>query len=250
MELKRLRRTWEELARRDAFWAVLTQAEHKDHKWNPEQFFQTGADEIVALMAELERLHLSVRHGDALDFGCGVGRLSQALADHFERVTGVDIAPTMLDLALQHNAHGDKCRFVLNDSDNLQVLASNSFDLVYSRLVLQHMPPAVSAAYLPELVRVLRPGGVLVFQLPSDQEPPVSGGWLKRRVPLSMVRTYRRLRQRLRTVPRMEENGIARDTVVGLLERSGGTVTHVASDRGHGAATEGFKYFVVKSGGR
>src|SRR5580765_7408952 len=128
MQLRHLRRTWEELGRRDAFWAVLTQAENKGNRWNPEQFFRTGRDEITALIAELEALHLNVRRGDALDFGCGVGRLTQALADHFERVTGVDIAATMLDLATRHNTRGERCHFVLNDSDDLRIFESSTFD--------------------------------------------------------------------------------------------------------------------------
>jgi hypothetical protein len=57
---------------------------------------------------------------------------------------------------------------------------------VYSRFVLQHATVG-SRGLHAGFVRVLRPGGVLVFQLPSDEEPPVSGNWLKRRLPLSLV---------------------------------------------------------------
>ncbi len=47
----------------------------------------------------------------ALDFGCGVGRLTQALARHFNIVDGVDIAPSMIELANQFNRSGGRCRY-------------------------------------------------------------------------------------------------------------------------------------------
>src|SRR5262249_53742407 len=42
------------------------------------------------------------------------------------------------------------------------------FDLVISLIVLQHVPAALSVRYLLEFARVLRPGGVMAFQLPSE----------------------------------------------------------------------------------
>lgn len=246
MNLTGLQRTWNELAKQDPLWAVLTDDSKKGNRWDPEQFFQTGRDEIAALMDDLAAFAPDLRRADALDFGCGVGRLTLALAPHFDRVVGIDIAPAMLELAGAYNPWGDRVRFLVNASPDLRVLDSGRFDLVYSRFVLQHMPSRVAAGYLPELVRVLRPGGVLVFQLPSGAEPPVTGHPLKRRVPLPVVRAYRRIKQRLRTFPRMEEHGLDRDRVLGILARAGGDVVRVVDDRGHGAATAGFKYFVRK----
>jgi SAM-dependent methyltransferase len=57
---------------------------------------------------------------------------------------------------------------VLNTADDLRPFESGSFDLVYSRYVLQHLPGrAMVRSYLAEFIRVLRPGGLLVFQLPN-----------------------------------------------------------------------------------
>ena len=42
----------------------------------------------------------------ALDFGCGIGRLSQALAEHFDQVYGVDISPKMIELARAAQSQG------------------------------------------------------------------------------------------------------------------------------------------------
>src|SRR5262249_5547329 len=46
-----------------------------------------------------------------------------------------------------------------------------AFDLVYSNVVLQHMEPEYSARYIHEFTRILAPGGVAVFQLPSHLLP-------------------------------------------------------------------------------
>ena len=48
---------------------------------------------IDQLLGWLRELHVQVRPGRALDFGCGVGRLTQALAGKFSECDGVDIAP-------------------------------------------------------------------------------------------------------------------------------------------------------------
>src|SRR5262249_31447273 len=66
------------------------------------------------------------------------------------------------------NAALSTCEFVLNDLPDLRMFPDGNFDLIYSVLVLQHLPTqAAIAAYLADFVRVLAPGGLLVCQIPS-----------------------------------------------------------------------------------
>ncbi len=58
-------------------------------------------------------------------------------------------------------------QFLLNDSSDLSLLRPGGFDLIYSSIVLQHIPEKYARAYIAEFIRVLRPGGIAVFQLPS-----------------------------------------------------------------------------------
>jgi SAM-dependent methyltransferase len=51
----------------------------------------------------------------------------------------------------------------------LTLLGDRLFDLIYTDLVLQHLPPDISVRYIAEFLRVLSPEGVLVFQLPSHR---------------------------------------------------------------------------------
>src|SRR6266480_483073 len=167
MELDRLRDHWDKLGRRDPLWAVLTAPGREHGGWDPEELLQGGREEVAGYLDMLEAQGLSPGRGRALDFGCGVGRHAQALAEHFERVDGVDIAPSMIDAARRLNRHGERCVYHVNDSPNLALFDDASFDLVLSVLVLQHMEVHYALAYVQEFIRLLRPGGVALFQLPA-----------------------------------------------------------------------------------
>lgn len=164
--LKDVQETWERLAQIDPLWAVLSEPEKLGGKWSADEFLRTGEAEITALVSELQG-HGFDTLGSALDFGCGAGRLSIALASRFERVVSVDIAPTMIETARGLARERDNIQFIVNDRDDLSVIPSASVDLVYSNIVLQHMPPETAASYIREFYRVARPGGFVVFQIPS-----------------------------------------------------------------------------------
>jgi 2-polyprenyl-3-methyl-5-hydroxy-6-metoxy-1,4-benzoquinol methylase len=170
--LEGLRRTWETLGREDPLWAILSHPSKRNNRWDTEEFFRTGQDEIEKLLLNLDRRGLGLKMGRCLDFGCGVGRVSQALCTHFASVDGVDIAQTMLDEARKYNQHGERCRFHLNTSDNLSIFSDGTFDFVYSNIVLQHMESDLAERYIAEFMRVLVPAGLAVFQVPSEFHDP------------------------------------------------------------------------------
>jgi len=178
MRLGALKRHWNRLGRRDPFWAVLTHSDKQDGGWDAGQFFGTGVEEIADVLRRATRLGLAVPRCRALDFGCGVGRITQALAGEFEQCDGVDISNSMLEAARRHNRHPGRCVYHLNIAPDLALFADGRFSFVYSTLVLQHMEPRYSKVYIRELVRVLASDGLLVFQLPSHRavhEPSSSG---------------------------------------------------------------------------
>jgi SAM-dependent methyltransferase len=168
VDLKTLKRNWDEFGKRDPLWAILTAPHKRNRKWDLDEFFRTGEKEIALVMQSVDSLPLTIRRGKALDFGCGVGRLTQALGGYFDRCIGVDIAPSMLRLAKRHNKLGGRCQYLLNDSSDLRLFKSGTFDFVYSNIVLQHMKPEYGLNYVKEFIRVLAPGGLIVFQLPSE----------------------------------------------------------------------------------
>jgi len=160
--LGKLKNVWEGLAERDALHAILTDPNKSGGKWSVTNFMATGDAEIETVMSHLTRIDcIPDLNGAALDFGCGVGRLTQALARHFVSCVGVDISQQMIQKAESLNRY-EHCRYVTNSNVRLP-FADASFSFIYCNIVLQHVPRRFSTAYLREFVRVLAPGGVLVF---------------------------------------------------------------------------------------
>lgn len=256
-DLKAVRDTWDHLGRRDPYWAVLTNPGKEGGRWDPEEFFATGRREIEELLDAVG--HLLPARRRALDFGCGVGRLSQALAEHFDRVDGVDVAPSMVALAEEHAAAGrsparatERCTFHLNQRSDLRLFEDGTFDLVYSNITLQHMETALAKLYLDEMLRVLVPGGTAVFQLPVEPCRSRLEKWISGRLPWLIPwlrRTRRQLRRRApgwvyvsyrRIVapgepipvqrpdePEMEMHGLPVSEVAATLEKAGGRIRRI-----------------------
>lgn len=179
VSLDQLQDDWTRLGKEDPLWAVYVAPGTKGGKWDVDAFFDLGRTEVDAALAELKTLGLTPQTRKALDFGCGVGRLSQALAAHVDQVVGIDISPTMLEKAreldVQLGRSKGRITYLLNEKPDLSVIETGSVDIVYSSLVLQHMPPEYARGYLREFVRVLAPGGVAIFQVASRPTMSVKG---------------------------------------------------------------------------
>lgn len=172
MELKELQRNWNAFGETDPLGAILTEPDKVGGNWEKGEFFGRGIDEIDQVMDYVWSLGLTPRRGRALDFGCGVGRLTQALCRYFDRCHGVDIAPSMIQLAHAYNRFGPRCRYHLNAVDDLSLFPDGHFDFIYSNIVLQHMRTEYSRNYIKEFIRILASGGLAIFQLPSTRPDP------------------------------------------------------------------------------
>jgi SAM-dependent methyltransferase len=222
--LQELQRTWEGLAQADPLWAICTDPAKQHKQWSREEFFTTGKNEVGVVLKCVADLGVSIdAKTPALDFGCGVGRLTRALTEHFAECWGVDISPTMITLAKEFNRDVPQCRFLVNDRDRLEGLQGSYFGFIYSSIVLQHMAERYIRKYIAELLRVLRPCGVLVFQLPDSLRGSA----------LSRIRARMALRARLKSVfgkhgPQgMEMHCLSESTVRKLVEASGARVADV-----------------------
>lgn len=151
---------WDQLAKKPV-WAILT----GQPDLSLDEFFATGESEIQEFWSKALQLGFPKQRQRALDFGCGMGRLTRQLAKHFSETWGVDVSDRMLQLAAQHNP---SLHFQRIEDTALPEFPNDHFDLVYTILVLQHQPNrAAVEAYLRSFIRILRPGGLLAFQLPS-----------------------------------------------------------------------------------
>lgn len=244
MRFEHLQENWNAHGREDPLWAVLTHEGKRGNRWDADEFFATGRQDVAELLRQAAELGVAPPRGHALDFGCGVGRLTQALAAEFDRVTGVDIAPAMVEHARAFNRYGARCEYVVNNAPDLRRFGDATFDLVFSHITLQHVRPAYALAYVAEFVRVLRPGGLCVFQLPYRWTGGVVGR-LRMAFP-DLVAVYRRLRRR--RGPVIEMYAVPRAGVERVVAAAGGHVAHALEDPHAGPEYRGLRYFVRKGG--
>jgi ubiquinone/menaquinone biosynthesis C-methylase UbiE len=161
MSYQENKQQWEALGQLDPFWAMT--GTNKYGAWDLEAFLQTGDQQVAQLMRDASRFERPTRYEAVLDFGCGAGRLTRAFRAHFERYLGLDISENLVAKAREVHAALPGTSFALSPRHKLDV-ANDSQDMVYAWAVLQHIADrAVVLHLLAEFVRVLRPGGLLVF---------------------------------------------------------------------------------------
>jgi SAM-dependent methyltransferase len=246
-ELSRVKSVWERLGRDDPMWAVLTERE----EWDEREFFATGERDVDDAMSHLASVGIRISRGSALDFGCGLGRISRALGKRFDRVVGVDVAESMLEAARRLNGDQPNCDFRLNTESDLSAFEPASFDLVLSRITLQHMPPDLARGYVSEFLRVVSSGGAVVFQLVAGQRQSTG---------TDRAESVRRKLRKLRRTPikgmklvvqhltrrKMETYCTPRDEVESWIRGAGGHVVDVRPDTAAGPLFESYTYVAVR----
>jgi SAM-dependent methyltransferase len=242
-ELRAVHGVFEKLGRDDPMYAALSRNDFRGNRWDPETFFETGRREIADVMEYLGALGLDPQRGRALDFGCAVGRLTQALADHFQRADGVDIASAMVERAREYNMHGERVHYHASRAPDLSMFGPATFDLIYSNKVLQHIPPENQLRYIAEFVRVLRPGGVAVFQ--TRNGPVVRPGTVRALLYILNRRHFRRFAQRVRGRPAYEMHFVAESRIRAAVEAADARVADVV-DVSRGRPRRSLRYCVVR----
>ena len=160
-----MRSDWDRRAREDALHYVNTSQE----RWDEDAFFATGEanvqDQILPEMAEIcqGREPAAMR---VLEIGCGVGRMTRALAAVFGEVHGVDVSPEMVRRARRYLQSTPNAHVHCNSGTDLHVLGDLEFDFAYSFIVFQHIPSRdVIDRYVGEVSRRLSSGSLFTFQV-------------------------------------------------------------------------------------
>ncbi|MBZ5633995.1 MAG: class I SAM-dependent methyltransferase [Acidobacteriia bacterium] len=165
-----MREDWDQRARENAEYYIHTGSK----QWDEREFFRSGeinvANEIMTDMASICGGNRSPLDLDALEIGCGVGRMTKMMARIFRHVTAVDVSAEMIQRAKTNLSGLDNVNVVLGDGATLSALKDASYDFAFSFIVFQHIPTVeVVASYCREVYRVLRPGALFKFQLQGVQ---------------------------------------------------------------------------------
>jgi SAM-dependent methyltransferase len=240
-------RAWEDWARIDPLWAVVTASDKKHGRWDLDEFFRSGQDTIDSLIEEGAAYGVPAHCGRALDFGCGVGRLTRALGTHMTHVLGLDVSGLMIEQAMVLNSGRSGIEFAVHRDADFHVIEDNSLDIVCSLLVLQHIPSiALIENYLREFARVLAPGGFLFMNLPVGVPSPDLSlrGRLRprtrfptflRRLGVSPALLYRHFNWN----PDMPMNALPIERVRSILTEAGGRVLESRVDDDGGGVYQG-----------
>ena len=164
MGVGRQKENWEKLANVDPYWSILVDSSKIDNKWDLDHFYATGSTQIRKVLDFLTENKIKFLKLSALDYGCGAGRLSEAMAESFDHVTGVDFSQTMINVAKAHNKYKN-LNYEWTNGENLSNFSTGTFDFIISLITLQHSPSKVQIDLLREMIRVVRDDGVIVVSV-------------------------------------------------------------------------------------
>lgn len=156
---------WNRRAQKDPMYYIASWK--KD--WSLSDFLQSGEEDCQNFLdPRLKEIGFHTADRTVLEIGCGLGRLSHALARRFAKVQALDISETMIAKGQELNKGIKNIEWVLSNGSDLHPIPAQSVDFVFSYLVLQHLPSEdLVRKYLSEVTRVLRPNGVFLLQFKS-----------------------------------------------------------------------------------
>lgn len=170
------RRFWDEKACENAFWYVSSSGPYANR--DTTQFWASGP----AIWAEIKRAtgYQPSASDTVVEVGCGVGRITRALAGEVGACHACDLSEAML--AHARAAAPANVQFRQTDGRSLHPLGDGIADLALAYCVFQHLPDeATLRANLEEMARVTKPGGWIIFTTsPRD--------WKSRLLPLARLR--------------------------------------------------------------
>ena len=127
------------------------------------ELLAAATDEVIGVLEDWGVLGL---HRDALEIGCGIGRLMVPLCARVRSVVGTDVSSGMISAAQRRLEGFSNASVRLTTGQDLSEFGSGTMDLVYSVDTFPYLVlcgPALVERHFSEVRRVLRPGGDFVL---------------------------------------------------------------------------------------
>ena len=157
---------WEDAANLNEDRYIATGWHYNDKLYETSGILTTG-HLIDTLIPFMERKDFEKKN--LLEIGCGNGRMTKYLAKCFSEIIATDCSKTMLDKG-KKRVDDKNINWILNKNDLLTGVFDKSIDIAFSFIVFQHCKAPTIKSYFKEVERVLKPGGIFVFQLPLSNE--------------------------------------------------------------------------------
>ncbi len=173
-----MRKQWDAIARENPHYGILSHELFEDpSKIQSGLFWHSGEDDVLEFLSGIDQEGLDQK--SLVEIGCGMGRMTHPLAKRFSKVWAFDVSSVMIKKARKHWGHLENVEFIQGNGCDLKPLEDASVDVVFSTLVLQHLPkPHLVLGYLEEAGRVLRPNGIACVQLNTiSHSPPDALSW-------------------------------------------------------------------------
>jgi len=163
--LDQMRLDWDKRAADDARYYIA----NSRRDWSDEEFFASGYDTVSSyILTDMIDVCQGKTPGDmrVLDLGCGIGRVTSALAGIFGEVYGVDISGEMIERARNALAGLTNVHLYRNNGKDLSVLGDIVFDFAFSTAVFHHIPSReVIEDNIRDVGEHLRPGCLFKFEV-------------------------------------------------------------------------------------
>lgn len=164
---------WEKIAQTEEAHKAIASGNYQNEEW-----FNLSGILSASKLLEIVAQYYGEKCAELrfLEIGCGTGRETRYFADCFGEVLAVDVSETMIRKAIKRISNGNVGLYVvkpgiLRVSDGyLEVFNDESIDIVYSFIVFQHCEREVVESYFKEAQRVLKSGGLFIFQLHTGPE--------------------------------------------------------------------------------
>jgi len=153
-------------------------------EWDRAEFHLTGirfVDRMIERIADYGEV--KPNQASVLEIGCGVGRFLKPLACRFRLACGVDISEEMLKSAMEYCSCMPNIVLQHSDGKTLSQVDDESFEYCVSAGVFQHITDFDAiASYAREALRVLKPGGLFLFQFEGNRTEEVGKGQVGARI--------------------------------------------------------------------
>jgi SAM-dependent methyltransferase len=214
---------WEILGKTNPYFGVLSDPKFLDQNLTDDSihdFFTSGEPHVEHVFDVIRtRIRPDFTPSQVLDYGCGVGRLVIPFARRGHAVVGIDISHGMLERAKENCDKFNASSVRLLHVSQLDSLAPNSFDLVHSFIVFQHIPVGRGELILRKLISLIAEGGVGAIHLTyADVRPPFNRGLLAMRKHVRFVHGLVNLAKgRPFSTPMMQMNSYSLNRIFNIL---------------------------------